>query len=315
MKYLKTFFLVVIALSTIRTLYSTFQDITHLFPEPYQGKVSAMPINGNLGEKLIFVNPKDKNESARTFRLNAKNQVTDITKNGELELDSDYLKNITSNANSNKNNELSYLIDTHGAQFTASSYDQESPLILIIYSSLYRNPAKLIHLSHDQIFDISDQYPDLKALSQLTFAHLISVEHLLYIYGLENGTAKFFCLDQESKTITEITHQSGLKCFELINIKEIKFSNNSPSQLVCIIYHDNSIKLFSFSHGIFNNVTQDCRLDKHFLKNSSNVQILQDAYGTTILFNSNLGNLFRIIHNSEITCSYTLAKRTKRAHQ
>lgn len=48
-----------------------------------------MPINGNPREKLIFVKPEDANEQPRTFRLNAKNQVTEITK--DCEQDPDYL--------------------------------------------------------------------------------------------------------------------------------------------------------------------------------------------------------------------------------
>ncbi len=195
--------------------------------------------------------------------------------------------------------------------------------MLILYNSSANKAPILIDLSSSegQFLDLFKQH-DFKTEWKnrgdafVQSIDMMSIENKLYIYAswLDRRLKQLFCIDRENESVNEISDTCGIPCEYLLTIKSIAFKNPSTQKLVGMHYRHglDRIKLFSFSGGIFTDVSDELTIQNFDINNPDFIKIIQDDFGTMLIVKSSTYQPW-ILYDSDETNHYEYASRIKRA--
>lgn len=312
--------------------------------------ISTFKVNNNKENPLVlFTYIGDYHNNAKNSKLFSWNgsQFIDISDTCGLDLNN--VQSITFNSNPNaevialkygiensitklftRNEihsfvEISDSVDLQNARIVSFDRNPRSSLMLVIYCSTTNKAPILANLSSSEnhfldLFGQHDFQAEWKSRgdSFVQSVNIMSNENKLYLYAswLDREFRQFFCIDRENESVNEISKTCSIPSDYLLHIKSIEFKNPLMQNIVGMHYHPCShrIKLFSFSDGIFTDVSDELGIqDFNITMNRKNfIKIIQDDFGT-ILVAKNSDNYSWILYDPSITSHYEFAKRTKRA--
>ncbi|GEM_PF-3970108 len=254
-----------------------FSDISEQTGLDLENIESAL-FNNDPHNRLAVVGYHD--QSKKLFAI-SDNTFTDIT--GPLDL-----------------NNISFL------QAIAFNNHPDNPLAFIGYSG--NQAAKIISFTSNGTFaDISSNYPELANLTGIQSVNLINMpDNQVYVYiSFENGKIALYCLDQENKSLHEISSQIDLKASDLMAIESLNFIDNSPFQVVTIIYYDEDkpAKLLRLQSGILTKILDTHSIDDELLTGTDSIQFIENSAGGSIIiinFDDEGHSNFQMLYDSEL---------------
>lgn len=213
----------VIAGSTT-SLYSKFEDITHLFPQPHHQKAfAAMTINGGMGDKIVFMLSLE-NYEVQVFRMDFANRLTNITATCGIACD-----------------------DLIGVDCIKTGINKDSEFFLVSYKN---QPLKLFYWHQDRFIDCS-QDPEFSPQEIIfnwdTFNYdPVSRLVALFIFNRFNDFCKIKLIKKCDKFHYSESVKGFLSALVLEDAKSIVFNNHLANPLALVIYNGKNSELIRF---------------------------------------------------------------------
>lgn len=224
MSFFKAAIAFLVITGNVTGLYSNFEDITYLFPQPHHQKAfAAMTINGGMGDKIVFMLSLER-DTVQVFRMDFANRLTDITAtcgiaHGDL-INVDCIK-----TGINKNSEF----------------------FLISYKN---KPLKLFYWDQDRFIDCS-QDPEFSSqeidFNWNTFNYdPITRLVALFSFNRLNNSCEIKIIKKCDQFPYSERVKGFLNALVLRDAKSIVFNNHLANPLALVIYKEKNSELIRF---------------------------------------------------------------------